>query len=230
MFAELKKLRADMGRDRLRIGLIGPSQVGKSTTVANLLDVPEAESPTPIGGQNTSCTCAITRIRAVPGTGGPDQNKAGRKVTLEYMTAEEFRNRVESICRIEDVELDPSAEYKTLLQDCKKRLAAPAPKSPELLKLLVRLIEAHGAHSSCLGSQPRSGEYDRRSEYVKHSNKVSEFALLRQVVIEYPTNAVDPKLELIDLPGLGTAGRVDDLLTTQILVELDGAFIFHTRL
>ena len=208
-----------MGRDRLRIGLIGPSQVGKSTTVANLLDVPEAESPTPIGGQNTSCTCAITRIRAVPGTGGPDQNKAGRKVTLEYMTAEEFRNRVESICRIEDVELDPSAEYKTLLEDCKKRLAAPAPKSPELLKLLERLIEAHGAHSSRLGSQPRSGEYDRRSEYVKHSNKVSEFALLRQVVIEYPTNAVDPKLELIDLPGLGTAGRVDDLLTTQILVE-----------
>ena len=95
-----------------------------------------------------------------------------------------------------------------------------------MLKLLERLIEAHGAHSSRLGSQPRSGEYDRRSEYVKHSNKVSEFALLRQVVIEYPTNAVDPKLELIDLPGLGTAGRVDDLLTTQILVELDGAFIF----
>jgi hypothetical protein len=46
------------------------------------------------------------------------------------------------------------------------------------------------------------------------------------VVIDFPTDRVDSRLELIDLPGLGVANRADEKLTISFLEELNGAFIF----
>ncbi|QDV36297.1 P-loop NTPase family protein [Tautonia plasticadhaerens] len=213
----LARLQTLMGLDCLRIGLLGSSGAGKSTTVANLLGIPEHESPTPPGGGGAG-TGVATRIRPAP-PGSPV------RMRLEFMDREAYNRRVSDL-----VGLVPElgeAEPSELLHRA-RALPPSSPARPEEVRSLIRLLEAFQGHGHLLGTFDDTVPYEDRAQILMHqeAGTATGFTpLLRQVIIEFPTDRIDPRLELIDLPGLGVANRADEMLTVSFLPELNGAFI-----
>ena len=71
------------------------------------------------------------------------------------------------------------------------------------------------------------GVYSKRRDYATHQDKPSKYTLLREVRIEFVTDAMSLDIEMIDLPGLGVDKESDDRLTLNFLPHLDGAFMFQ---
>jgi hypothetical protein len=216
--ARLGKLEGLMTLKCLRIGMLGSSGSGKSTTVSNLLGVPESEGPTPQGGGGAG-TGVATRIR-VAEPGSPV------RMRLEFMTREQYSSRLADL-----VSLIPDlgeAEPGELLVKARGALVDGQGR-PEEVRSLIRLLEAYQTHGARLGTIDDTVPFEDRAKVLLHAPEGAPpgfTPLLRQVVIDFPTDRIDPRLELIDLPGLGVANRADEKLTISFLDELNGAFIF----
>lgn len=219
---DLNSIRESMGRDRLRIGMIGPSQVGKSTTIANLLKVHESEGPTPTGGIGAACTSVATRVRPVAFGSKPS-------IQLKYLNEEQYRERITKVR--DKLGIASSLDGESLIQECKKRLSEKITSSTLTDRFMIQLIQAAKAFPQLLQKgEAEEGDYEKRSIYLSRTDEISKYVLLREVIIDFPTNELSSELELIDLPGLGTAAYFDDIVTEQLLPELDGAFIFQSAL
>jgi len=212
----VERLARLMKRKKYRIGFIGGSQFGKSATICSLLGVEEGQGPTPSGGGGATTSC-VTRLFRVE----PDEPPS---LVMEYMTEEEFQLRKRSICEL--LRLDADKGDGELIASIEQQLTENPPKKV-VLEFLLRLLRAHTAHRNVLG-QTRDGNYQDRARYVCHETDVTPYALLRQVLIGFPTDDISPELEIIDLPGLGVANKADALLTRDFVPQLDGAFIFQT--
>ncbi len=214
------KLETLMGQPCLRIGMLGSSGAGKSTTVSNILGVPERDGPCPPGGGGAG-TAVATRIRAsAPG--------GSVKLRLEFMTREQYNARLAEVQGLIPGLGDASpGDLPGLI----RKAAADGLARPEELRSLSNLLEAFQAHSARLGTVDESHAYEDRSRVLLHAGAgagVSFIPLLRQVVVDFPfaSDRVDHRLELIDLPGLGVSNRADERLTESFLGELNGAFVF----
>jgi hypothetical protein len=238
--SRLAKVAKTMQIDRIRIGFVGPSQVGKSYTVANFLGVAKRDSPTPEGGRGNATTSAPTRIRrAAPGLNGDDP-----RITLHYMTRDEFRARVSKI--LENIDLSESRptfqdDYRKMLAEVSATKASIKPGDLDTHRYLVRLIQSAINHANLLASSPAArvtelGDYQQRRTYVadeKPESSDNKYLLLLEAVIDFrhqdPSQAkhLPEDLEIIDLPGLGTLRKCDDEVTRAFLPELHGAFVFQ---
>ncbi len=95
---------------------------------------------------------------------------------------------------------------------------------------LLRSYAKYGDHYVRLPSRVEPGDFDRRAEYTNHpeDGEPRPYLLLSEVEIAYERGAIDERIELIDLPGLGARLGADDLLTKTFLPELSGALIFQS--
>jgi len=225
---ELSSLAGTMARTRFRIGFIGPSQAGKSTTVSNLLSVAEADSPAPqgTGGPTTSVPTRIVPRPEPAADSGPDQRHA---VTLHYFTAAGFRERVRDLCDL--LGLGPEDDLLRLRKAVAEQQATkPHFKAADHL-VLLRLLDAATKHHGMITPEGRvdPGDYAKRRDYACHPTEPTpnQYALLSEARIDFTTDAVSPELELIDLPGLGVDQESDDRLTLSLVGQLDGAFMFQ---
>ena len=224
--ADLAKLAERMTRKRFSIGFIGPSQTGKSATVGNLLSVSKEECPTPqgTGGPTTSVP-----TRLIPSLEPSPRCKPGERhaIRMRFMTKQEFRERVDDICKL--INVDPVDNMRGLADVVTAQHAEqPHFKAADHRVLLV-LLEAARQYPQVLQDAPlfEDGEFAKRRDYATHQDKPSRYTLLREVQIEFMTDAMSPEIEMIDLPGLGVDKESDDQLTINFLPQLDGAFMFQ---
>ena len=242
---ELDQLAVRMSRDRYRIGFLGVSQAGKSTTAGCVVDAVEAkDNPAPPGGKGKAATAVATRIRPVrsPHTECPPGEK--HHVQLLFLTEEQFNQRIRDIFGILDLAFDETAGIDAWLGTLNAHGTSHPTTSVDDRDTAIRLIHARRKHGKDLlkpdGDAPatENGEFDleKRRSYVVHpdddtQSETLKYALLREMRIWYCTDGdkVPVTLELIDLPGLGVERESDEALTTAFLKELDGAFLFSDR-
>lgn len=241
---ELDQLAVRMSRDRYRIGFLGVSQAGKSTTAGCVVDAVEAkDNPAPPGGKGKAATAVATRIRPVrsPHAECPPGEK--HHVQLLFLTEEQFNQRIRDIFGILDLAFDETAGIDAWLAALNAHGTSHPTTSVDDRDTAIRLIHARRKHGELLkpdGDSPatKNGSFDldARRSYVVHpdddtQSETLQYALLREMRIWYCTdgNKVPVTLELIDLPGLGVERESDEALTTAFLKELDGAFLFSDR-
>jgi hypothetical protein len=240
----LDELAVRMSRDRYRIGFLGLSQAGKSTSVGCVVGAIEDEdNPAPPGGNARAATAVATRIRPVrlPHQDCPQNQR--HHIELFFLTATQFIDRLRDIFAVLGLPFDDAKNPGVWLD----QLSAHEKENPledvDDRNTAIRLIHAKQKFSDrviATGAEPvaRQGSFDlkARTEYVIHPldeplSKVSEYALLREMRVWYCTTVADfsDRLDLIDLPGLGVERKSDETLTTAFLGELDGAFLFSMR-
>ena len=113
-----------------------------------------------------------------------------------------------------------------------KAASKPTSDKTEDRRYLAQLLRSYKAHSELVSEPARVevGAYAKRKEYTNHprDKEAWPYLLLNQVEIAYRTDSISPKIELIDLPGLGARLFSDDLLTEAFLPKLDGALVFQS--
>ncbi len=219
---QLAQLAGTMARKRFAIGFIGPSQVGKSMTVSNLLSVPEKDAPSPQGSSGPTTSVPTRLIPRPPGAG------AENGLTLCYFSRSEFRVRVRDICNLVKIQFDD--DLRRLREAVRtQQQEQPHFKAADNL-VLLRLLDAAIEFPSMLAETGReeAGDYAQRRKFATHQDGPSQYTLLREVKIHFVTDAISPEVEMIDLPGLGVDKESDSRLTLAFLDQLDGAFMFQS--
>jgi hypothetical protein len=219
---ELAKLAGKLAKQRFFIGFIGPSQVGKSATVCNLLAVDEENAPTPQGSGGPT-TSVPTRTVPIPPAEG-----ATNTVTLHYFSKVEFLERIRDICDLVKVRFDED------LPQIREAATAKQAQDPHFkaadIEVLLKLLDAAIAHPGILSQDGRveKGIWKDRRQYATHQSQTSQYTLLREVSMQFVTDAVSPEIEMIDLPGIDVDKGSDARLTLAFIRDLDGAFMFQS--
>jgi hypothetical protein len=245
---DVKRVRGQMTRPRYRVGFLGTSQAGKSTTLNNVLQQKIAKS-----GIAEATTSTITRVRR---NDGPD------KFSLRYMIQQQYLDRREKLCKalyILNSGSKTNQEILAYLSDPQKLLAAqtgekegedePSFESararrnrtgehvilPDDIPYLTDFLRSYDAHNQRLiakDGRPKEIEipFERRDSYLNHpagaSGPPSETLLIWDAEIGCPNPNIPVQLEAIDCPGLGSKRTIDTVMTKEFLPELDGALIF----
>jgi hypothetical protein len=244
----IQRVRGQMTRPRYRVGFLGSSQAGKSTTLNNVLQEKIAK-----GGIAEATTSTITRVR---------RNDGPSKFIVRYMTEEQYKDRREKLCKallILNAGSKTNQEILAYLADPKKLLAAQnkdgenqdelafesaltrrnragdqaiLPDDIPYLADFLRSYEAHHQRVVAKDGRPKEVDipFERRDSYLNHpahdSGPPSENMLLWDADIGTPNKNIPVQLEAIDCPGLGSKRTVDTVMTKDFLWELDGALIF----
>lgn len=234
-----------------RVGFIGRSQVGKSSTFNNLLGIVkvllsneeyERQAPATSGAQRAT-TANVTRLHRA------DNNFC----RVRYLTPEQHQTRCKKL--FQEV-LGAPAESNWSVDEALQQLqnlstsakvrnddaAFLAAKATQLdrdkLKQYLISYKTFAAQYVNVAQPPRVDDpnYADRRQYINHppaaqfsaiEQQSGRFqALARWVELGFKTDAVAPELELIDLPGLG-ASLWDDNITSELVQDgLDAAFVF----
>lgn len=252
----LAAARALLIRDRYRIGFLGPSQYGKSSTLNNVVGKELAK-----GGDGGPATSTVSRFLPCP----PDKTP---QLALEYMTATQFQQRRGALARciggplLECPPFDPkepakgydalaaeNAKLIPLLETDIARATAEATRDETgktdargsdrtTLLLLLKAYQQYGRQYVLAGTEPHrelltlndSGNYSKQlKKYTNHrpiDGTASASELVWQLKVEFPTADASATIELIDLPGIGTMRQGDDLTTLAFMDQLDGALVF----
>ncbi len=233
----IARLKEQMERPRYYVGFLGRSQVGKSSTLNSILRASPNEGPG-TGGAGAPMTSNITRLFRID----PDSS-TDHQLVLRFMTRAQFQRRRDDLCRYlgfrpedtDDAILSQLANLLALTEDPGEASAdAPKPTAEknEDRRYLARLLRSYQRYPNLVADPPRvePGDYSKRKEYTNHptGNEPWPYLLLSQVEVGYRTQAISPKIELIDLPGLGARLFSDDLLTETFLPQLDGALVFQS--
>ncbi|MFM7293112.1 MAG: hypothetical protein ACKO6B_18035 [Planctomycetia bacterium] len=218
---ELSRLADVMTKKRFFIGFIGPSQVGKSATVCNLLSVDEENAPTPQGSSGPTTSVPTRTVPKPPAPG------AENSIALHYFSKAEFQERIRDICDLVKIRCDED------LRQIREAAQAKQQEQPHFkaadMEVLLKLIDAALAFPEVLEKDGRveQGVWRDRRIYATHQNTPSKYTLLREVSIEFVTAAVSPEVEMIDLPGIDVDKGSDARLTLAFVRDLDGAFMFQ---
>ncbi len=238
---ELQRVRDKLERKRYLVGFLGRTQDGKSTAFNNLLDAKPEEAPL-ISGAAGATTSAITRVRR-SGTGH-------HELKVRYLTPAEADQKRKAL--IEACGWSPNLPdeevYRKLQAQRKDAARAQAPAAAAEARPRERssvLVENYSNLENYLNSckvykkdflQPQGLEleipYAQRSRYLNHPPKddrqgrTSDKLLIKEGIISFHADRLPDNVEIIDLPGVGSQGSGDTLLTKEFLKDLDGALLF----
>jgi hypothetical protein len=227
-FKRLERIRDRLTREHYRIGFLGTTQAGKSTTFNNVLQVIPEESPARPGSSEAT-TSSVTRLRRL--------DQPPHTLALTYLTPQEYRDKRQLIC--DAVEINHTWEDEEVLRELEVKRAAISSGQVEGLIHDVKalghfLLSYKRFHTSYIKNPPRRDQapYGDREIYLNHPTvqgqevQPSPTLLLKEATIGFATQTIPPSLEMIDLPGLGSQGVIDSLLTMDFLKQLDAALIF----
>jgi len=226
-------------RKAYRVGFLGRSQIGKSSTFNNVLGVRKEDGPASEGEGKAATSTATRLYRVEPGQ--------APRCRLYFMTPAEFQERRNDLCTViglPTTEVKPDKSSDQIKSENQKYLDQVRPfigmhksgqpsADTEIEKdrqYFMRLLECYQADGPRLVKNPRveeAGDYAARRSYTNHpeGGKPSQYLLLREVEIGFPTDRIHPNVEMIDLPGLSTKLQADDKLTQAYLPTLDGALM-----
>ena len=159
---ELAKLAVTMTKKRFKVGFIGPSQIGKSKTVINLLGVANKDGPTPPGSGGAT-TAVPSRTSHRPPADGVENT-----ISLHYFSKPEFLQRVKDICAIVGIRFDEN------LQEVRKATLAKQEEDPHSkaadMTVLLNLIEAATQFPDALheAGLVEKGTWADRADYMCH--------------------------------------------------------------
>lgn len=218
---ELARVAEMMQKKRFAIGFIGPSQAGKSATVSNLLSVSGDDAPTAQGSSGPTTSVPTRTVPTPPGAG------VENTITLHYFSRAQFQERVRDICDLVKIRFDDDLQ-RIREAALEKRRDDPYTRAGDI-DVLVKLIDAALAFPEMLTEAGRDekGLWKDRRLYTTHQNKPSPYTLLREVSIQFVTDAMSPEIETIDLPGIDVSKGSDARLTLGFVRDLDGAFMFQ---
>src|SRR5262245_24100196 len=183
---DVERVRGQMTRPRYRVGFLGTSQAGKSTTLNNVLQQKISKS-----GIAEATTSTITRVR---------RNDGPEKFSLRFMTQQQYQDRREKLCKalhILNASSKTNQEILAYLSDPQKLLAAQTgePESEEeasfesararrnragehailpddipYLTDYLRSYDAHHQRVVAKDGRPKEIEvpFDRRDSYLNH--------------------------------------------------------------
>ncbi len=226
----LAKAREELVTPRFKVGFLGRYQGGKSTMLNNLLGAEISGT-----GAGEATTSVITRL--IVGEQGVDPT-----LTLRYFTADEYTKRRNTLCEwLRIANPEGTSEYN-LIEKLKNHIPgrggsgnsrAVTPKDKPYLSAFLQSFE--NPHWKPLVQSPALMEsvlFKDKDTLLTHGNneqgqtKASQYLLLSESEIRFHTDTIDPEIELVDCPGLGSGRSVDDLLTKEYIPELNGALVF----
>ncbi len=234
----LDDLRAKMERSHYRIGFLGTTGSGKSTTFNNLLRVSAEDAPAKSGG-GPATTAAPARLRRAAGT--------APVVRLDFMRHDEYEQRRNRLAA--KMGLGRELSEDDLIERCRVARAGLAAGESMRVRLddavaLESLIRSRHAFPALVAAGAtrvsKPGLYADRAGYLNHRHdpaqttpqpEASENRLLWEVAIDFPSEVMPANLEMVDLPGLGATSYHDTCVTLDIIENrgeegLDGAMIF----
>ncbi len=228
---KLQSARDTLTTPRFKVGMLGGFQNGKSTILNNLL------------GQEMSAVGVGPACTSVPSRYVVERGRAAPALELEYFSVDGYykrRNTLAEWARLQN----PDGQSETqLLERLKGHAPNPAPTSNQrrVLKKDVPYLKAFlqsyddAKAKNLIRETPHTQpvSFADRERFLKHDSssdpdtiQPSQHLLLNESRIAFDTDRIDPELELVDLPGLGSGRSVDDLLTKEFIPRLDGAFVF----
>jgi hypothetical protein len=241
---DLGRVREQLIRPRYRVGFLGTSQAGKSTTFNNVLQEEIAQ-----GGIGDATTSTITRFRRIDGS--------SNKFTLRYLTQDQYVERRDKLCKalhVQNANAKTNAEILAFLNDPQKLAAlqsgdgedgeagrprrdrtgerAILPDDVPYLRDFLKAFDAHGSRvvNKSGPAKEVGAPFEKRAEYLNHAigaaGTPSENLLIANAEVGTPNKNIPNQLEAIDCPGLGSKRSVDTLMTKEFLPDLDGALIF----
>jgi GTPase SAR1 family protein len=234
VIAALDKLlsaHATLTTPRFKVGFLGPFQCGKSTILNNLLgqDISAV-------GVGRACTSVVTRLIVKPGQKPPT-------LALEYFSTDGYykrRNTLAEWARLSN----PDGQSETQLLEKLKgytpssaRTSSQRPVRKKDIPYLRAFLQSYedGKAKGLVRETPltETVSFADRERLLKHDPsadeetvRASQYLLVSESRISFDTDRIDPELELVDLPGLGSGRSVDDLLTKEFIHQLDGALVF----
>lgn len=222
-------LRERLTRAQYRVGFLGTTQVGKSTTFNHILRVSEEDAPA-LSGKGDATTSAVSRLR---------RSADGRcSLLLRYLTQDQYKAKRHALCDAIGPPVGHGMEDReilALLPALRAEVHAGRREGNVTdVDALRLLLESHAAYGRYVQMQAHveHEDYSHRRDVLNHAIAKGEqprptaHLLLREVELTSLTEAIPPCLEMIDLPGLGSQGVIDSHLTLDFLRELDGALIF----
>ncbi len=228
--ARLAKAREELVTPRFKVGFLGRYQGGKSTMMNNLLGAEISGT-----GAGEATTSVITRL--IVGKAGVDPTLA-----LRYFTADEYVKRRNTLCEwIRIPNPEGSSEYNLIEKlkthnpgrgsSANSRTVTPKDK-PYLTAFLQSFDHPRWKTFVQSPAITESVRFKDKDTLLTHGNdeqgqtKPSQYLLLSESEIRFHTDTIDPEIELVDCPGLGSGRSVDDLLTKEYIPELNGALVF----
>jgi len=222
------KIRELLTRSHYRVGFLGTSSAGKSTIFNRVLQETVAES-----GSGQATTSLPSRLR---------RRDEGRKCILQYMTDDQYRDRLKKLCLEVGIGSIPDAEDELLamVNQLRPSVAGGEDNSQRPIRqddivYLKSFLDCYRGHRSKVRPGPAATldvPFDNRAEYINHSylknaNQSSDSMLLSEAQLFIPNKNLPERLELCDLPGLNASRSVDTIVTRDFIHQhLDGALLF----
>jgi|GEM_PF-7106185 len=214
---------AELTASHYRVGFLGTTAAGKSTTFNNVLGVTPENAPAK-SGTGLATTATITRLQ---------RNAPGKEnsLTVTFLTTEEYEHKRHILT--EACEFPPGKPDHELLRDleaARDRIArGDAKLKPGDVENLRLLIESRRDFSSEISPSAKTQKigYADRAHWLNHATPSvpGKTRLLSNALLTFETDKIPITLELLDLPGLG-ASRLDTELTIEYLPRLNGVLIF----
>lgn len=225
-------------RTHYRVGFLGTTAAGKSTTVNNLLKVSKDDAPAKSGG-GPATTAAPSRIRK--STDGKNH------ISLRYMNQADYEKRRTDLAS--HLGFGPGLTEEELIDKCieleylHSQGSLVRQKLDDLIALRLLIQSRQKYAQFILQSKDRhleKGEYNNRGDYLNHPFDpknpdapmvVSSNRLLWQGEIDLSNDVLPSTLEMVDLPGLGAGKHHDTCVTMDVIKNegadgLDGALVF----
>jgi hypothetical protein len=235
----LTRLGEQLSRRTYCVGFLGPFQAGKSSTFNNVLNATDTEEEPAKVGQGFPTTAVITRL--VKSASGKHCVRPVFLSTTEFEEKRQFLLRLVGfkgnekdevvLQQIPDILRNWTKEVRTRTDASGNEIPVRR-KDVEYLALFLRSYARFRSSIADSRIVLNNVPFAERARYLQHppdpwdQQDAHVTPLLREVIIEYSTEAIPPTLELLDLPGYDGDCSVDAFLTDQFLKTLQAAFVF----
>jgi hypothetical protein len=221
---DLNGVRQRLTRTHYKLGLLGTTQDGKSTALNLILgfDAKHPDAPAK-SGVGDATTANVSRVRK--------SVRGDKKLKVRYLDQQQYEAKRKSLSDNMLLNVNNTNEVQLLTE-----LDQLAHKNPLHKSYVKSFLNSYLKNRAFVQSPPKEEDvnYDARVEILNHKQTASDNPdqagnknlLIYEVAIEIPTDGINQKCELIDLPGLA-AYPWDDWLTDRYLKDVDGVFVFH---
>lgn len=232
----LKETRQELASKKYRVGVAGRFQVGKTSSINTTLKHQLLSE----GKTGASCTSVVTIVALSPTPRTPAYQ-------VHYFELEEIRRRFEGIAAKQKFKNCPVSQLPepgdalTAVTQLENWVKNVDNENKDDAMFLLAFLSDYASGFNLLGSVLKEIECDDEEHLEQNLSQlvtygaddthgleasVSNPLLIKHVKVLIHLPDLNPTLELVDLPGLGTARTYDSTLTSSYIRELHGLLLF----